>query len=62
MTDTEVLYNKIQSFLHEDLLPKERSLILKALDEALQDSFDQGRNEGLDEGRAASNDFRFYIP
>lgn len=62
MTDTEVLFNKIRYFLREDLLPRERSFILQVLDSSLQESFDQGRNEGLDEGRATSNDFRFYIP
>jgi hypothetical protein len=65
MTDTEILYERLLPLFRDNLghnIKGTRTPILKALDEALQESFDQGRREGLDEGRAASNDFRFYIP
>lgn len=60
MTDTEHLFKKIQLFLREDLSPLERSRILQILEDSLQESFDQGRSEGLDQGR--TNDIRFYVP
>jgi hypothetical protein len=65
MTEAERLYQVLLPMFRDNLQlnnQETRKLILDAISEAFQLQYEQGRESGLDEGRAPDNDIRFFVP